>query len=307
MKSKNLFAITTLIFLQIVSIALVASEKQEQLGFFVNQKARANAFPYKPFPQIPFNNHQGIQEPNSLSFNYSKLDLERLNDVIHINPNAQDAEGITPLYWACCNNNLEVIQSLLNNTQTKPNKIINGRTALHIACEWGNIEMVKLLLNNDKTDLNKKTSWGCTALDIAHNKNNAEIIQLLLAHPNIQENNVSPDSNGDETIDVFEQRNREIIRQLAAKNVQQNWLYSTLHSLRKTISRNKKALYQTCCNNRSETTQPLNEQKTYHNTALDNERSNALSKYILRFIVYPNLALVGIVMTGCIVFVKYVR
>lgn len=395
MKQKNLFALTIIFFLHIISIRLVASEKHKQLNFCISQEAQANAVPYKPFPQIPFNSHQSIQEQNTPSFKYCELDQKRFKKIIANNPNTKDANGITPLYWACCTNNLETVQSLLNNTHTKPNIRVNGRTVLHIACEWGNVDLVKLLLTNDKTDPNIKTSWESSALDIAHNRSHHEIIQLLLAHQNIQENTENtPNSNSDltdqnimttedtisyedtdnsgraqlvrllrknyqynsdikiswdnteltiarnkrfakikqllkdqqntknnnrdKTIEVlpsntdtnhndgFAQRNM-IIHQLATKKVQQNWLRSKLHSLRKTISQNTKALYQTFYNNRSETTQLLSEQKIYHNTTLDNERSNALSKYILRFIVYPNLALTAIVMTGCIVFIKYVR
>ena len=43
----------------------------------------------------------------------------------------------------------------------------------------GHGEVVRLLLSQPNIDLNKKDDWGTTALGIAKEKNNTEVVQLL--------------------------------------------------------------------------------------------------------------------------------
>jgi len=57
-----------------------------------------------------------------------------------------------------------------------------GRTPLFLACDKNNIELVTLLLNNGaKESVNKANQYGGTPLFRACNKNNPELVTLLLA------------------------------------------------------------------------------------------------------------------------------
>ena len=74
----------------------------------------------------------------------------------------------------------------------KDTNIINyknddGKTALYLAVEKGNVDIVKLLLSCNKLDINI-TNNGKTALFLAVEKENAEIVKLLLTHDKIKVN-----------------------------------------------------------------------------------------------------------------------
>jgi len=63
-----------------------------------------------------------------------------------------------------------------------------GYTALMWAIDRQNIEIINLLLNNNIIDINAKNNYGDTALMWAINKQNIEIINLLLNNNNIDIN-----------------------------------------------------------------------------------------------------------------------
>jgi hypothetical protein len=64
----------------------------------------------------------------------------------------------------------------------------NGYTALHIAAEEGNLEVVKVLFEFEEFDINAVDNDGYTALRIAAEDGNLEVFKALLSHPNINQN-----------------------------------------------------------------------------------------------------------------------
>lgn len=104
--------------------------------------------------------------------------------------------GDTPLHVAALHNNHQVIKLLLdqklllarNSIQVnQPNK--NGKTPLHCAVHNKAIESVKLLLTHDYIDVNAKDVEKYTPLhEAVALKDNEAIVNLLLAHGDIQIN-----------------------------------------------------------------------------------------------------------------------
>ncbi|MFC1841525.1 ankyrin repeat domain-containing protein, partial [Candidatus Dependentiae bacterium] len=103
--------------------------------------------------------------------------------------NKADNDGFTPLYWACENNNLEIVELLLPHcTKETINKATNkatndGPTPLWWACCKNSLEIVKLLLPHcTKATINKADKYnnGWTPLHIACYKKNPETIELLV-------------------------------------------------------------------------------------------------------------------------------
>ena len=65
------------------------------------------------------------------------------------NPNEPTNNGVTPIFIDAQNNNFEVVQLLMNETD-HPNQPRNndGATPIHIAAENNHIELVKLLMKS---------------------------------------------------------------------------------------------------------------------------------------------------------------
>ena len=99
----------------------------------------------------------------------------------------------TLLYINCCfdNGNETIIQLLLNYGENIDTQMeCNGYTALHIACENNNINVVKLLLKNN-ANLNIQNENGDTPLHIATKLTHLDIAKMLLkagARTDIQDN-----------------------------------------------------------------------------------------------------------------------
>lgn len=87
--------------------------------------------------------------------------------------------GITPLYRAVRNNNLEMAKLLLENKADINKFNHSGWTPLYSAASRNKLEMVQLLLKNN-ANVNKAASNGCTPLYQAAYNNNLEMAKLLL-------------------------------------------------------------------------------------------------------------------------------
>ena len=101
--------------------------------------------------------------------------------------NQGDKDGVTPLFIACKNGNIEIIKALIaggsdgNKADVNKARTTDGTTPLHVACDSGNIEIVKALIAGG-SDVNKaRRTDGATPLHFACKKSgNIEIFQALI-------------------------------------------------------------------------------------------------------------------------------
>jgi hypothetical protein len=105
-------------------------------------------------------------------------------------------EGDTPLYIACENNRIKIVELLLSHQEIDVNKDFDNKTPLYIACDQGHIEIVQLLLARPEIDVNKDFN-NTTPLHIACEKGHIEIVKLLLAHYKLVELLLSYITTGD--------------------------------------------------------------------------------------------------------------
>ena len=88
--------------------------------------------------------------------------------------------GTTALMVACCNNDTQMVQLLLDSRADPNLKSNTGWTALIYSALFGNPKTVQLFLNY-KADVNiKKDSNGATALIYACRDGHMKIVKLLL-------------------------------------------------------------------------------------------------------------------------------
>lgn len=118
-------------------------------------------------------------------------DLERVQQFINQDRlllGARDSDGYTALHRSASGNHLKICEFLLESGADIHAVTDDRWTALHCAAFWNNYEIGSLLLQNG-IDINAQTNGGQTALHLAASqKNNREMIQLLLMHPFINVN-----------------------------------------------------------------------------------------------------------------------
>jgi ankyrin repeat protein len=77
--------------------------------------------------------------------------------------------GASPLYIACQDGHLDIVEKLLDNVKTDVNKCTNsGASPLNIACQNGHLDIVEKLLDNINTDVNKCTDNGKQYIKVMH-------------------------------------------------------------------------------------------------------------------------------------------
>ena len=97
----------------------------------------------------------------------------------------------TPLYMASMHGHIGVVKMLLSDPRTNVNKVVNSKHALLVATERENTNIVELLLLHQEIEVNKINSINRkTALIIAAESGFLGIVRLLLKHPQIFVNNV---------------------------------------------------------------------------------------------------------------------
>ncbi|MDR0734867.1 MAG: ankyrin repeat domain-containing protein [Elusimicrobiota bacterium] len=85
-----------------------------------------------------------------------------------------------PFINAVINGDAEKAQELLAAGASINQQIaLNGNTPLHLAVWNGRATMARLLLAQPGIDVQIRNDFGKTALDIAREKNNGEIINIL--------------------------------------------------------------------------------------------------------------------------------
>ena len=129
----------------------------------------------------------GAAEPALLLVSY-KDDLHSAQQLILANgilANARVNEandlGATPLWAACQNGSLEMVQLLLDAGANPNAALLSGETPLMVAARAGKAEIVKMLLAK-KADPNKTATRKQTALMWAVAQKHSDVVKLLIAN-----------------------------------------------------------------------------------------------------------------------------
>ena len=108
----------------------------------------------------------------------------------NINVNIGDDIGLTPLYFACRNQDKRVIRLLLKEKCIDVNKVGDGHfdTPLHMVCHYGPPEILQILLEAKNININAKLPCKTTPLHLACRKGRTKIVRLLLLEKKIDIN-----------------------------------------------------------------------------------------------------------------------
>jgi ankyrin repeat protein len=129
------------------------------------------------------------QDPTAVSLTFPLNSTLTFNNVIPTaqlllnvgaNVNVKDAEGSTPLMYACDLGYPSFVQFLLNAKAKVNTKNKHTRTALSLASEQGHTDIVRLLLAQPTINVNKKNGYNRTPLDFAAEMGHTETVKLLL-------------------------------------------------------------------------------------------------------------------------------
>ena len=106
--------------------------------------------------------------------------------VYGINVNATNHMGKTPLFMACVEKRIDIIEVMAKHGGQEINWNVTdsiGRTPLHLACMRGNVEVVQTLLkhsNETNINVNQKDVYGKAPIHIACTSHCPQIIELML-------------------------------------------------------------------------------------------------------------------------------
>ena len=104
--------------------------------------------------------------------------------------NMADMAGHTPLMQACYPGGETIVSMLLSHEHIQVNKadFYEKETALMMAVNELNPELVRLLLTRDDINVNAKDKDRCTALMYSCMNGDTEIVRILLEHKDIDIN-----------------------------------------------------------------------------------------------------------------------
>lgn len=117
----------------------------------------------------------------SIACKFNHFEIVKFLIENNVDINCMDCDSNTPLYTACKEGNLEIVQLLLpkyhnlNSCLNAKNRFNN--TALHLSCESGNIDLVQFLFDNG-ANIDQDESW--TPLHSACVNGSVEIVKLLI-------------------------------------------------------------------------------------------------------------------------------
>jgi ankyrin repeat protein len=135
------------------------------------------------------------QEQNTslhISSQYGNTTMAQLLISNNADVNYKNEEGWTPLHVACKYGYEKIVQLLLENYANINMTTYKYMTPLHIAVYYNQISVIKYLLqNNNSIDSEKVNNEGKTVFDLAKEKNNKEINELLEKYANSEKENAN--------------------------------------------------------------------------------------------------------------------
>lgn len=111
--------------------------------------------------------------------------LKRLLEIKTIDPNYR-CNNTTILFYACLNNDIEIVQMLLNLDKTDLNlySLVTGDSPLMVSIDKNNLEIAELLIKDPRMNINMKNFMNQTALTMSVSKNLDKIVDLLINNEN---------------------------------------------------------------------------------------------------------------------------
>ena len=95
--------------------------------------------------------------------------------------NGPDIVGWTPLLWAAKTGNVGVTELLLERGVLVDHVDIDGNAALHVAAHFSQVETTRMLMNYG-ADLLMQNRRDMTALEIAMEAQNSEVVMVFVKH-----------------------------------------------------------------------------------------------------------------------------
>ncbi|PKU35046.1 espin [Limosa lapponica baueri] len=95
----------------------------------------------------------------------------------------QTKTGATPLYLACQEGHLEIIQYLVQDCGADPHaRAHDGMTPLHAAAQMGHNTVIVWLMSFTTVSLSERDAEGATAMHFAASRGHAKVLSWLLLH-----------------------------------------------------------------------------------------------------------------------------
>ena len=143
-------------------------------------------------------------------------DMDAIDELLYfpLNVNIEDRFSKTALYYATCKNHIEMVKSILCNSECNPNiiqkklstteidresrkltsnlpsklsiRLRQALPAIIIACREGFYDIVKILLEDPRVNPNITDNYGRTALYHAMNEGRKDIIKLLVSNKRVK-------------------------------------------------------------------------------------------------------------------------
>ena len=120
-----------------------------------------------------------VNNNNAMIIKLCQADID-LNFTYFLRLPETEPKGCTALMYAISTGNCDIIQLLVDNGAHINQTDNAGITALILSVVYGKFEVTKCLLNNPTIVINQQDIHGGTALMYAAEKNNCDMIQLLL-------------------------------------------------------------------------------------------------------------------------------
>ncbi len=123
--------------------------------------------------------------------------IRRVKELINAGADVNKAmtDGTTPLFIACENGYLNIVERLLAVPGINVNKAMtDGTTPLYVSCDKGYLNIIERLLAVPRIDVNKSNKNNATPLFVACVRNQLNIVKRLLAVPGIDVNKAITDN-----------------------------------------------------------------------------------------------------------------